>query len=58
MCSPGLLDTLLSIAEHDLADTVTIRWDTYWKDPQHVIRPREPFSPTYLANLKVAVPIG
>lgn len=55
---PKLLDTLLTIAENDLADTVTIRWDTYWKDPQHVIRPREPFSPTYLANLKVAVPVA
>ena len=35
---PRLLDTLLKIAEHDLADTVSVCWDTYWKTPQYVIR--------------------
>ena len=55
---PRLLDTLLRIAENDIADVVHIRWDTYWKTPQHVIRPREPFTPCYLANLKVAKPVA
>ena len=55
---PRLLDTLLKIAEHDLADTVSVCWDTYWKTPQYVIRPREPFTPCYLANLKVSKPVA
>ena len=55
---PRLLDTLLKIAEHDLADTVSVCWDTYWKTPEYVIRPREPFTPCYLANLKVAKPVA
>ncbi|MGC4044723.1 MAG: glycosyltransferase [Armatimonas sp.] len=55
---PRLLDTLLKIAESDLADVVTIRWDTYWKTPEFVIRPREGFTPSYLANLSVAAPVA
>ncbi|MCC6685432.1 MAG: glycosyltransferase [Fimbriimonadaceae bacterium] len=48
---PLLLDHLIRIAESDLADRVHIRWDTYWKDAEHVVRPREPFSPCIMIAL-------
>jgi len=48
---PGLLDHLNQIAEADLADRVYCHWDTYWKTPEFVIRPREPFCPCVLINL-------
>jgi GT2 family glycosyltransferase/Tfp pilus assembly protein PilF len=51
---PELLETLKSITKNDFADRVYVEWDTYWKDPYHVIRPREPFTPCILINLSVA----
>ncbi len=48
---PVLLETLVQIAEQDLADRVYAEWDTYWKDPYHVVRPREGFTPCILFNL-------
>lgn len=51
---PGLLKTLIQIAEQDLADRVYVEWDTYWKDPYHVVRPREAFTPCILINLERA----
>lgn len=58
LIEPRLLETLLQIAEHDLADHVQICWDTYWKTPEYVIRPRERFRPSYLANLSVSYPVN
>ena len=55
---PQLLQTLLKIAENELADRVYVHWDTYWKSPQYVIRPREPFTPCYLIDLRVAKSVG
>lgn len=55
---PQLLETLVKIAENELADRVYVHWDTYWKSPQYVIRPREPFTPCYLIDLRVAKPVG
>ena len=55
---PALLQALLKIAENELADRVYVHWDTYWKSPQYVIRPREPFTPCYLIDLRVAKPVG
>lgn len=46
---PRLLHTLLKYAEHDLADLVYVEIDTYWKRPDLVVRPREPFTPLMLA---------
>ena len=51
---PELICHLLRIAEQDLADRVYVTWDTYWKTPEHVIRPREQFKPCMLINLNVA----
>ncbi len=48
---PALLETLLKIAKEDLADRVYVEWDTYWKDPYHVVRPREGFTPCMLLRL-------
>ena len=53
-----LLTNLTNIAEHDLADRVYVEWDTYWKSPEYVIRPRERFSPCILIKLGVATPVG
>jgi len=47
---PALLDTLIQIAEAGIAERVSVRWDTYWRSKDHVIRPREPFSPLILIN--------
>jgi hypothetical protein len=49
---PSLLDKLVSIAGSGLADRVHVEWDTYWKSPEFVIRPREPFKPCVLINLQ------
>lgn len=49
---PDLLDALLRIAEANLADRVYVEWDTYWKSPEFVIRPRERFTPCVLINLQ------
>ena len=51
---PELLETLLRIAGADLADRVYIHWNTYWKSPEYVIRPREPFQPHIMFNLQRA----
>lgn len=52
-----LLDSLVKIAEAELADRVYVSWDTYWKSPEFVIRPREPFTPCILINLEIAHPV-
>lgn len=49
-----LLESLLKIAENDLADRVYVEWDTYWKDAGHVVRPREGFTPCILVHLERA----
>ena len=51
---PELLRCLAAIVEQDLADRVYVHWDTYWKSPEYVIRPREGFTPCILLNLGVA----
>lgn len=48
---PGLLDSLIRIAEADLADRVRCFMDTYWQDPMHVVRPREALAPIALVKL-------
>lgn len=50
----GLLDHLLRVAKADLADRVYVEWNTYWKSPEYVVRPREPFHPLILFNLRRA----
>lgn len=40
-----LLASLLTMAQHDLADKVRVWMDTYWKDTSHVVRPREHLAP-------------
>jgi hypothetical protein len=49
---PRLLQNLLRIAETDFAERVFIEWDTYWKDAEHVVRPREPFTPCVMVDLR------
>ncbi|MBX3117428.1 MAG: glycosyltransferase [Fimbriimonadaceae bacterium] len=49
-----LLEHLIQIADGELADRVYIRWDTYWKSPEYVIRPREPFTPCIMIDLRNA----
>ncbi len=49
-----LLDHLIRIAEGELADRVYVEWDTYWKSPEYVIRPRERFTPCILIDLRNA----
>ena len=49
---PKLLDNLVRFAEADLADRIYIEWDTYWKTPDRVIRPREPFTPCIMTHLE------
>jgi GT2 family glycosyltransferase/tetratricopeptide (TPR) repeat protein len=46
-----LLANLLKFADQGLADRVYVEWDTYWKSPEYVIRPREGFRPCMLINL-------
>src|SRR6185295_4412659 len=48
---PKLLDTLIKIATDEIADRVYVEWDTYWKSPEYVIRPREAFRPCMMINL-------
>lgn len=48
---PELLISLIEIAHADLADRVYIEWETYWRDPYHVVRPSESFTPCMLINL-------
>jgi GT2 family glycosyltransferase/tetratricopeptide (TPR) repeat protein len=50
---PELLDHLLRIAESDLADRVRVRFDTYWKSPEYVIRPPEYIRPIMLIDPRV-----
>ncbi|RYG48208.1 glycosyltransferase, partial [bacterium] len=49
---PELLANLLKIAEGGLAEQVHVELDTYWKDAAHVVRPREPFNPSVLVDLR------
>jgi GT2 family glycosyltransferase/tetratricopeptide (TPR) repeat protein len=49
-----LLETLLRVADEELGDRVYVEWDTYWKSPEYVIRPREGFRPCLMINLKRA----
>ena len=55
---PALLHTLAQIASSSLAERVYVHWDTYWKTPAYVIRPRERFTPCLLLDLRAAVPTG
>lgn len=48
---PRLLDTLLALAEGDLADVVRCRMDTYWSDACHLVRPRENLFPVVMVKL-------
>lgn len=50
----SLLESLLRIAGQDLAERVYIEWATYWKTPQHVVRPREAFTPCMMLSLTKA----
>ena len=54
---PRLLETLHLLAEHELAERVYVHWDTYWKSPEYVIRPREAFTPLLLVDLRQAYPV-
>ncbi len=58
LIEPKLLESLVKIAQDDLAERVYVCWDTYWKTPEYVIRPREGFTPCYLIALDIARPIG
>jgi GT2 family glycosyltransferase/Tfp pilus assembly protein PilF len=49
---PRLLQSLMDIAEKGLAERVYVEWDTYWKSPEYVIRPRERFTPLMLIALR------
>lgn len=53
-----LLETLAKVAEAELADRVYVEWDTYWKSPEYVIRPRERFTPLIMLDLRRAHPVG
>ncbi len=55
LVEPKLLDHLKRLAEGDMADRVYVEWDTYWKSPQYVIRPRERFTPCIMIKLDTAV---
>ncbi len=55
---PELLHALTQIAASELAERVYVQWDTYWKTPAYVIRPREPFTPCMLLDLRTAQPTG
>jgi hypothetical protein len=54
---PRLLQSLIDIAEKGLAERVYVEWDTYWKSPEYVIRPRERFTPLMLIDLRAASPL-
>ena len=56
--APALLRHLVQIAASDLADRVYVHWDTYWKTPHYVIRPRERFTPCLLLALRATEPVG
>jgi glycosyltransferase involved in cell wall biosynthesis len=58
LIEPELLESLVKIAQDGLAERVYVCWDTYWKTPEYVIRPREGFTPCYLIALGLAQPIG
>lgn len=55
---PALLETLVKVAGMELAERVYCHWDTYWKSPEYVIRPREAFTPLILCDLRQAVPVN
>ncbi len=55
---PALLAALTKVAAEGLADRVHVEWDTYWKSPEYVIRPRERFTPLLLVDLRAARPVG
>lgn len=52
-----LIKALKDIALASLADRVHVEWDTYWCTPEHVVRPREPFTPCVLVDLFKAFPV-
>ncbi len=49
---PGLLSTLVGIAESRIAERACVHMDTYWKSPEYVIRPREALTPVILLDLE------
>lgn len=53
---PQLLAMLGTLARHRLAERVTATFETYWKTPEFVIRPRESIEPVMLIDLQVARP--
>ena len=53
-----MLQSITRIAENELADRVYVQWDTYWKSPEYVIRPRENFTPCILIDLRKVTPVG
>ena len=55
---PHLLQTLLKIADGELADRVYVHMDTYWKSPEYVIRPRETLTPILMVDLRKVTPYG
>jgi GT2 family glycosyltransferase len=52
LLEPSLLEMLVRIAEEGLAERVTVDFDTYWKSPEYVIRPRERIQPQILTDLR------
>jgi len=50
---PELIASLEHVSQSGFADRVYIEWNTYWKDAEHVVRPREPFTPCIMVNLLV-----
>jgi GT2 family glycosyltransferase/tetratricopeptide (TPR) repeat protein len=48
---PKLLQTLIKLADSDIAERVHAHMDTYWKSARYVIRPREQLAPAILLNL-------
>ncbi|MCO5297210.1 MAG: glycosyltransferase [Fimbriimonadaceae bacterium] len=55
---PNLLRSLVLLADGDLADAVHVEWDTYWKSPEYVIRPRERFKPLILLKVGCATHVA
>jgi hypothetical protein len=49
---PALADHLVRFAKSGLAERVTVEFDTYWKSPEYVIRPREVIRPMMLVDLR------
>ena len=55
---PKTASSLAGIAEYEMADRVYVKYHTYWKGSQFLVRPQEPYEPLLMMSLKRASYVG